>query len=484
MSNSASSHAAHSHSLWFACALVILFLRCTGTSLAQAPADSQPPSQAEELRELREAVRELRAEVAELKNEIKRGQSTTVANVQPVAETLSVQPDSTSATTQGAQTQTQGLGLDFLRAATIEAGIDGYYAFNFNSPIGRVNLLRAYDVSSNAFSLSQANLIVKEDPDVSAGRRWGGRLDLQFGQATETLQGNPVNEPRPDVYRAIFQAYGTYVLPVGTGLTVDFGKWAIALGFENNYTKDQINYSRSFWFNFLPFYHMGARVNYKFNDKIALNYWVVNGTQQTEPFNGFKDELIGLNIQPRKTVNWTLNYYIGQEHPDVKFFPNGGAPLNSPTEQGLPFQPIPNAADGKIHIIDSYVTWQSTPRLTVAAEGDYVIERLFERSSPAHTDGGALYARYQATSKIALGARSEYLSDRGRLFSGVTQALKEVTLTYDYKFSDHFLARTEWRRDFSNQPFFLTDTLGILSNHQTTATLGLIWWWGNKEETW
>jgi hypothetical protein len=65
------------------------------------------------------------------------------------------------------------------------------------------------------------------------------------------------------VYRNIFQAYGTYVLPLGGGLTVDFGKWASSLGAEGNYTKDQMNYSRSYWFDFLPFYHMGARLNYK-----------------------------------------------------------------------------------------------------------------------------------------------------------------------------------------------------------------------------
>lgn len=486
----ASNHRVYSHSPSFTRAitrtalLLVLSLPLSSLAFAQAPAESQPSSDAEELRELREAVRELRAEVAELKKEIKQGQPVTPSEAPPVVAAAAIQQDPPTATSQTAETQTQGLGLDFLRAATIEAGMDGYYGFNFNSPIGRVNLLRAYDVSSNAFSLNQANFIIKEDPNMSAGRRWGARVDLQFGQATETLQGNPLNEPRPDVYRPIFQAYGTYVLPVGTGLTVDFGKWASALGLENNYTKDQINYSRSFWFNFLPFYHMGARVNYKFNDKIALNYWVVNGTQQTEPFNGFKDELIGLTITPRKTISWTMNYYIGQEHPDVKFFPNGGAPPNSPSEQGLPFQPIPNAPDGKLHIVDSYVTWQATPKLALSAEGDYVIERLFEESAPAHTDGGALYARYQATNKIAIGARSEYLSDRGGLFSGVTQALKEVTLTYDYKFAAHFLARTEWRRDFSNRPLFLTDTLGILSNHQNTATLGLIWWWGNKEESW
>src|SRR5262249_40086038 len=40
--------------------------------------------------------------------------------------------------------------LDFLRDTTINLTIDGYYSYNFNHPIGRVNLLRAYDVLSNA----------------------------------------------------------------------------------------------------------------------------------------------------------------------------------------------------------------------------------------------------------------------------------------------------------------------------------------------
>ncbi len=46
--------------------------------------------------------------------------------------------------------------------------------------------------------------------------------------------------------------------------------------------KTKSNYSRSFWFDYLPFYHMGLRMNYKVNDKLAVNYWVTNGTQQTE----------------------------------------------------------------------------------------------------------------------------------------------------------------------------------------------------------
>ena len=54
-----------------------------------------------------------------------------------------------------------------------------------------MNLLRAYDVLSNVFSLNQADLIVERAPDLTRGRRYGARIDLQFGQATATLQGNP-----------------------------------------------------------------------------------------------------------------------------------------------------------------------------------------------------------------------------------------------------------------------------------------------------
>src|SRR5580700_10353591 len=200
--------------------------------------------------------------------------------------------------------------------ATLNYTFDGYYLYNTNNPVGRVNDLRAYDVLSNTFSINQADFIFDLDPDLEAHRRYGFRVDLQFGQATETLQGNPTNEPRPEIYRNIFQAYGTYIVPVKHGIDVDFGKWSSSLGIEGNYTKDQLNYSRSFYFYFLPFYHAGLRTSYKFNDKFTANYWIDNGTNQSEPTNGYKDELFGWVLSPTKAVNWTFNYYLGQEHPD------------------------------------------------------------------------------------------------------------------------------------------------------------------------
>ena len=436
----------------------------------------------QEVIELRALIMKLETRVNELEARNPSPGSPGEANMSAPAAPVSEQTPAPSNLTVQA-----GSGTDYLHGTTVNLLFDGYYGYNFNSPIGRDNLLRAYDVSSNSFSLNQAAVVLENAPDPDKGKRFGARLDLQFGQATQTLQGNPANEPRPDIYRNIFQLYGTYVVPLGDGVTVDFGKWASSLGLEGNYTKDQMNYSRSYLFNFLPFYHTGMRANYKVSNAFSFNYWVVNGTQQTEAINGFKDQMFGFNMQPHKVVNWTVNYYLGQEHPDTVYFANGipaGAPANLPALQGTPFEPIRPALTGKLHIFDSYVTWQTTPEVTLALEGDYVVERDEPNSAPSHLSAGALYSRYQFTPRVAVAARAEYLSDRGGLFSETTQALKEITLTTEYKFAEGFLARAEYRRDFSNHAYFLTDQLGILKNEQDTATLGLIWWFGEKTGAW
>lgn len=388
-----------------------------------------------------------------------------------------VQPATPAVVTGGAP-QTDA-ATAFWRDTTFHVTIDGYYGYNFNRPAGRVNLLRAYDVSHNSFSLNQAAIVIEQTPDVERGRRFGGRLDLQYGQATETVQGNAANELRPQAYRPIWQAYGTYVVPVGDGLTVDFGKFAGSLGYETNYTKDNFNYSRAYFFNFLPFYHFGLRAKYPVNDKLTVMYHLVNGTQQSEDFNRFKSQHLALILTPAKSLTWQVNYYAGREQRDVVANLNPTFPA-LPTQPGLPTEIIVPSPKGRFHVLDTYATWNVTDKLTLAGEADYVINRIEEFSAPSRVVGGAAYLRYQVAPKFALAARGEYLSDRGGLFSGVTQVLKETTLTADFKLAEGFLWRGEWRRDFSNQPFFLTETPGFLKRDQQTATVGLVWWFGSK----
>jgi len=463
--------------------------------LACPVASAQQPNSSE--------VQELRALVLQLQQRIEKLEAQQAANSAPAssqtivaaAQAVPVAPSAAPtvaavpqpAATPAAPEPSDHALIAALRDTTVNVALDTYYDYNFNNPIGRVNALRAYDVLSNNFSLNQASLVVEHAPDLAAKRRFGARVDLQFGQATDTLAGNPANEPRPQIYRNIFQAYGTYIAPVGKGLNIDFGKWSSSLGFEGNYTKDQLNYSRSYWFNFLPFYHMGVRAGYKFNDRFAVNYWIVNGTNQAEATNGYKDEMFGFVSTPRKSITWTFNYYLGQENPD-RTPVTTSSPVN--VQPGLTFVAINPAPNGRTHIFDSYVNWTATSKLAFALEGDYVIQRVWrnaapgESSAPKRDDGGAAYIHYQLTPRVALAGRGEYMMDHGGAFSNINQALKETTATFDYQLADGFLMRYEWRRDFSNTPTFFTDAQGVLGRQQTTATLGLVWWWGQKQGPW
>jgi hypothetical protein len=206
---------------------------------AQSTGAGDPAPTVETVQAMQERINKLEIEVSELKAMVRQLQPSSQGS--PTSADESTPSAGQQKFLQAEDQQT----LEFLRDSTVSLGLDGYYSFNFNHPVGRVNLLRSYDILSNEFSLNQASVIFDHPPNVAAGRRWGGRLDLQFGQATDTLQGNPANEPRPQIYRNIFQAYGTYVIPIGKGVNLDFGKWSSSLGIEGNYTKDRRSTTRA-----------------------------------------------------------------------------------------------------------------------------------------------------------------------------------------------------------------------------------------------
>jgi hypothetical protein len=200
---------------------------------------------------------------------------------------------------------------------------------------------------------------------------------------------------------------------------------------------------------------MGFRVSYPLSDRVNASYWLVNGVNQAEDFNAFKSQAVLFNFKPAPNVSVNLNYLGGRE------------------QQG-----------GRSHFIDGYMTWEATRRLTIAAEGDYVISRVQESSPPQRVTGGAGYARYRFHPRFNLAGRWEYLDDSGGLFSGVTQSLKEATLTAVFDLGSGFQMRWEYRRDWSDVAYFATADPARLKREQNTSLLGLSWWFGGKQGTW
>jgi len=462
-------------------------------------AKAQSPNTSQEVEQLRQTVQLLEARVAALETEVnghKTGTAAatnaegteTAASLSTAVAALRTQGDapaasSTSPVPPASSTASAPLPGTLPGGITLNYLFDGYYEYNYNHPIGQVNELRAYDVSSNSFSINQADVVIDMEPDVTAKRRYGARLDLMFGQATETLQGSAANELRPQVWRNVFQAYGSYIFPAGTGLRVDFGKFASALGAEGNYTKDQINYTRSYLFNFLPFYHMGFRASYDVTPKVNVTGWLVNGTEQTEDFNGFKSIGLITTLKPTSSLTWNVNYYTGQEQRAVVANTSTAVPP-IPIQPGQPLENVSPTPNGREHIFDTYATWNINQRWTAAGEADYLISRVYSEGPPSHADAGAVYLKYQWTPKLYLAARSEYVADPNGFFSTASQDLKEGTATLQYQFSDGFATYLEYRRDWSNRNFFLTSQPGVLIGHQDTTALGMVWWYGGKQGSW
>ncbi len=376
-----------------------------------------------------------------------------LANAQPSQEPTSA-PDDTD--------ESPWRGIRF--GATLEA----YYQYDWNRPPDRVIPLRAYDPRANTFSIQQAAFVLDAAPDVDAGRRYGMRVDFQWGQATEVLQGSPVNEPRPDVYRNLWQAYGTYVFPVGPkGLQTDFGKFASMLGYETNYAKDNQAFSRAYLFNFLPYYHAGLRATYPINDTVSVLYMLTNGIQQTEDFNDFKSNHVAAIVKPTSQLTWTVNYYFGQEQVDPS---TNVEPVDAP--------------DGWFRVFDTYVSYAPTSDVTLGFDVNYVTNEVTTDAEVLSEQGLGAYARYQVDPHVGIGLRYERMDDEG-LFGGIDQVLQEITLTTEYKFADGFLVRGEFRRDWSNQSFFPgPGGAADLKTGQNTLLIGAVWVIGNKKGTW
>ena len=353
--------------------------------------------------------------------------------------------------------------VDPMAGWTFNSAFEGYYEWNANRPLDRINVLRAYDTRANTFSLQQVALVAEHAPDVAKGRRAGLRVDLQFGQATETLQGNPVNEPRPQAYRQLWQAYGTYVFPIGKkDVQVDFGKFASILGYETNYAKDDSNFSRAYLFNFLPFYHSGVRTTIPVNDKLTFMYMLTNGIQQTEDFNNFKSNHVAAVVKPASSVSWTTSYYFGQEQPD-----NG----------------LPNGPNGFFRVFDSYVSYTPSSPLSAGLDVTHVTNQVASSSPKGTLTGLGAYLRHQTTARAAMAVRYEWLDDAGGLFGGIAQKLQEVTLTAEQRMEDGFLVRAEFRRDWSDHSFFPARSGGPRTG-QNTILVGLVWWMGAKKGGW
>ncbi len=326
--------------------------------------------------------------------------------------------------------------------------VDLYYSKNFNSPSTQTNQLRNFDIYENQIGFSLAKLTVQKQ-----AQPIGFRLDLAFGPTNDIVQGVAPYGPNTFSTQSLLeQTYLEAVLPVGSGLTVDVGKFVTLMGNEVIESNSNWNYSRSLLFAYaIPYYHEGIRVTYSFANNFTASLHIVNSWNTVIDNNKSKSVGLGLTYTPTSTTTLILNGMSGFEQPT-------------------------GAEYGKKDVAEVIVTQQVGNDITFAADANYGQERVagFLNS----WKGVAAYGKYILSSKTDLALRAEIYYDPEGYTTGAAfpkATFKEFTLTYEYDVTSNLMLRGELRDDFSNGPMFLSASTGFPTRmSQPTFLIGAV----------
>jgi hypothetical protein len=180
---------------------------------------------------------------------------------------------------------------------------------------------------------------------------------------------------------------------------------------------------------------------------------IVNGWNDVADNNGGKTFGLTGALAAGK-VTWTNNYYFGPEKP--------------------------NTNRGYRNLYDTTVLVAANRFTNFYINYDYGMDKRVQGGSD-HWTGIAGAARFALNSKIALSPRLEWYNDATGFTTGTVQKVKEGTLTGEYLVRPGVIGRLEYRRDWSNAPFFDRGATPAASKTQTTMLAGLTFYFAPKK---
>jgi hypothetical protein len=361
----------------------------------------------------------------------------------------------------------EGQAKSLLEEVTLFSYIENSYVFNLGK-VGRdgVNELRYYDFDEG-YSFNMAEFSIMKDP--SDTRPWGFGLVLTGGQDAQKNHAIGIFRDDDDAFPCrntgnidLQEAYASYKVPLGSGLTVKAGKFVTLLGYEVIESPNNLNFSRSYLFGFaIPFTHVGALATYNPTEWLSLTAGPVVGWDVANDNNDAMSVMGQVAFTGVKDVTTSLNFITGPEQFDTKTNPRT--------------------------VLDLVVNYTGIRNLILGANVDYGWEvdevslaGTRSRSTNAHWWGSAAYVAYDWTEKLRTAVRGEYFrdADGARTLAvgpGSPVSLWEVTATVQYKIWRGLVGRVEYRHDQADEKVFKICTPGLVptGKSQDTITLAL-----------
>jgi hypothetical protein len=334
-----------------------------------------------------------------------------------------------------------------------DAFVSASYSYNFNEPASATNGFRVFDFDDNTFKLDVAELVVQKP--MSQPRDAGFRIDVALGDSIPRVvaAADPGSGTEGAQQFDLQQAFVGWVAPVGAGLRFDLGKFVTPFGYEviDGYDGYNDDATRSFLFGFaIPFVHTGLRMSYPFGAKASGTLLIVNGWDDAKDNNRSKSVGAQVALTPTQTLTIYFNGMVGPERDD-------------------------NVGDNR-SLFDVCATWKATERFTLGGNYDYGTEENAPLATPKDViwSGAAVYAKLGVSPRFSLALRLEQFDDRDGWRTGIAQRLREITLTPEFRVTDHLVLRGDLRLDTSDEDVFEKKT-DETTDRQPTALFNALY---------
>jgi len=315
--------------------------------------------------------------------------------------------------------------------------IDTFYSADLNSPSSGRSEFRNFDWKQG-LELNAAEATLEHD-----GPRFGFRIDGGYGEMFRIMN---LTDPWGGPNRYFSQAFVSYK-PLENGLRFDFGKFYTSAGAEVPETYNNFNYSRSLLFTLgEPYYHFGLRATVPITKSLSVGVQLVNGWNDVRDNNSGKTVALVSSLT-RAKWGWSQLYITGPEKPGTDI--------------------------GFRRLSDSVVSLTPTARLSAYAEGLWAMDRRAAGGKDTWS-GVAEAVKYSFAKKWSLSERLERFNDSTGFNTGTPQHLAEGTATLEYRPAPFLVARSEFRRDWSDRSVFDRGAVPRASKDQTTMLVGVI----------
>ncbi len=310
------------------------------------------------------------------------------------------------------------------------------YSYNLDLPASRTNQLRVFDVDDAEARIDLVELVVQR-PAVAA---WdaGFRVDFTAGAVSRVVASRGLFRDSAGEGQDIdlHQAFVSVLVPLGSGLHVDAGKFITGLGYEviEGFDGWNDNATHSFLFGYaIPFTHTGLRASYALSPVLSTMVMVANGWDDVRDNNRGKTVHLQLGITPTSRLTVYINGIAGPEQDD-------------------------DSHDYR-DVLDVVATWKPTDHLALGFNGDWGREAAAAPGGgTAEWKGVAGYLRLAPRGPYALTFRAETFQDRDGARTGTAQTLSGLTVTPEVRLGASCVLRGDLRLDVSSRAVFETRT--------------------------